>query len=314
VHAKRLIKASALALLSVGFPASSYAADLTLAWDPPTDGLTTGYVLSFGGAPSTYAQQVDVGFATSYTISGLNDGSTYYFVVRAYDASGNLSALSAEVSATITPSVPPAVTSVALSSNVPSPVVLGTTVNWLSTASGGVAPYQFQWGLYNAGTWTQWPWSSASTWSWTPSTAGSDYQISVAVRSSGSTSTTGELSQSVPFAVTQPTVSAVGLVSSVPSPQVVGTTVAWSATASGGIPPYQYKWWVYDGTTWNAMTGWGTGATWSWTPTVANNNYTVRVWARSAGDVVDAGEASNSIAYAIKSPTKTRLCQGPKCK
>ena len=41
-------------------------------------------------------------------------------------------------------------------------------MTWSATATGGVAPYQFQWSVYHADQWTVGPWTSASTWAWTP--------------------------------------------------------------------------------------------------------------------------------------------------
>ena len=181
---------------------ASNAAGLTLEWDPPSDGVTTGFVLFYGTASQSYSQQVNVGGATSYTVNGLSAGTTYYFAVRAYDASGMMSDPSSEVQATIAPNVTLVVTALALSANVPSPQVAGSTITWLSTAAGGIAPYQFQWMLYQAGSWTIGPWTLSPTWTWTPSTPGNDYQVRVAVRSAGSSNPSGELSQTMPFAVT----------------------------------------------------------------------------------------------------------------
>jgi hypothetical protein len=312
--ASKCAKVVALVLL-MGFSRSARAANVTLAWDPPTDGLTTGYVLYYGIAPHTYSQQVDVGYTTSQYLTNLPDGATYYFAVRAYDAAGVMSDLSQEVSATVTPTAPPVVTSLSLNSSVPSPQLTGTTVNWLSTATGGVAPYQFQWAFYQAGSWTSWPWSAASSWTWTPGSAASDYQVRVSVRSSGSTNTTGELTQTVPFVISGPVASAT-LNSNVPSPQAAGTAILWSASALGGIAPYQYRWWVFDGSVWSAATSWTTSSTWSWTPRSANSAYTVRVWVRSASDTVDAAEASTSVVFPITAALKGKGggCQGPKCK
>jgi len=175
-------------------------------------------------------------------------------------------------------------------------------VNWLATVGGGVAPYQFQWSLYQSGAWTSSPWGMASNWTWTPSIAGSDYQIKVAVRSAGDTNPAGEMTQIVPFVI-NPTVSSANLVSNLSAPQTVGTIILWSASGTGGVTPYQYKWWLYDGSTWTAMTDWTTSATESWTPTLAKT-YTVRVWIRSAGSSVDAAEASSSVPFAIKGAAK----------
>src|SRR5262249_54949935 len=137
----------------------------------------------------------------------------------------------------------------------------------------------------------------------------SDYQIRVAVRSAGSTSTIGDLMQSVPFTVVAP-ISSVTLTSNLPSPEPVKTTIRWSAVASGGITPYQYKWWLYNGTGWTAVTGWTTSSTWSWTPAAAGSAYIVRVWVRSAGQTADAAEGAASQPYAI---TKAK-CQAAHCR
>jgi Fibronectin type III domain len=80
-------------------PTNSFAGQATLAWDPPdisTD--VTGYMINYGTASGTYSQVIDVGNTTSYTVSNLIDGQTYYFAVTSYDALGNQSVCSNEVS------------------------------------------------------------------------------------------------------------------------------------------------------------------------------------------------------------------------
>jgi hypothetical protein len=80
-------------------PTNSLAGQVTLAWDPPeisTD--VTGYMLHYGTAPGTYQQAVDVGNTTSYTLSNLSDGKTYYFAVTAQNAADVESAYSNEIS------------------------------------------------------------------------------------------------------------------------------------------------------------------------------------------------------------------------
>lgn len=77
----------------------SYAAQATLTWDPPavsTD--VTGYMIHYGTASGTYSQSIDVGNTTSYTVSNLNDGKTYYFAATAYNRTGQKSVYSNEVS------------------------------------------------------------------------------------------------------------------------------------------------------------------------------------------------------------------------
>ncbi len=84
---------------------NSLAGQANLAWDPPdisTD--VTGYMIHYGTASGIYSQAVDVGNITSYTVSNLLDGQTYYFAVTAYNAFGYESVYSNEVSIAIAPS------------------------------------------------------------------------------------------------------------------------------------------------------------------------------------------------------------------
>ncbi|HKH74122.1 MAG TPA: putative Ig domain-containing protein, partial [Vicinamibacterales bacterium] len=90
----------------------------------------------------------------------------------------------------------------------------------------------------------------------------------------------------------------VSLASSVASPQVLGTTVTFTAAAAGGTAPYQLKWWVFDGAAWWIVQEWSTSATLNWRPTRAGS-YIVAVWGRNAGVTADAGQAMAQVAYTI---------------
>jgi hypothetical protein len=64
-----------------------------LSWDAnaPTNDASTntaGYRLHIGRASGNYSQIIDLGSATTATVSNLISGSTYYFVVGAYNAAG----------------------------------------------------------------------------------------------------------------------------------------------------------------------------------------------------------------------------------
>ncbi|MDH4265658.1 MAG: fibronectin type III domain-containing protein [Deltaproteobacteria bacterium] len=80
---------------------------ISLAWDAPTtnvDGspLTdlAGYRVYVGTASRTYASSIDVGNVTTYSLTGLIPGQTYYIAVTAYDTDNNESSSSNEVSGT----------------------------------------------------------------------------------------------------------------------------------------------------------------------------------------------------------------------
>jgi hypothetical protein len=95
------------ALLALFFAASPlWAGSATLRWDPVADPDLAGYRLYWGTAPGNYPNNVDVGNATTHTITTLNDCVLYYFAVKAYDGAGNLSAaFSNELSGMAKPTV-----------------------------------------------------------------------------------------------------------------------------------------------------------------------------------------------------------------
>jgi hypothetical protein len=95
------------------------------------------------------------------------------------------------------------------------------------------------------------------------------------------------------------TVSAVDIAADRSSPQPVNTTINWTAAATGGVTPLQYKWSVNDGAAWQDMTAWSTSNQFAWTPASPGSSYQVRVWARSAGNSTDIPEASDDETFTI---------------
>jgi hypothetical protein len=71
---------------------------VTLAWSASTDPNVAGYNVYYGGKCGTYTNKICAGNATNATISGLTEGTTYYFAATTYVASGTNSQLSSEVS------------------------------------------------------------------------------------------------------------------------------------------------------------------------------------------------------------------------
>jgi hypothetical protein len=74
---------------------------VTLAWDASTSAGAIGYNIYYGSEPEQYSQLADAGNVTTYTVTGLNRATTYYFVATAYNSSIGESVFSNEVSKTI---------------------------------------------------------------------------------------------------------------------------------------------------------------------------------------------------------------------
>lgn len=87
--------------ISMLYSINASAADATLSWYPSNDPTVFGYKIHYGMTSGSYGHSINVGNQTTYTVSGLGNG-TYYFAVTAYDASGNQSAFSNEASKTFT--------------------------------------------------------------------------------------------------------------------------------------------------------------------------------------------------------------------
>lgn len=91
----------------VGLMATAGNAQVSLSWTA-SNGATLYYVRRSATSGGPYAQ-ISAPSTTSYTDTGLTNGTTYFYVVSAYNSAGQ-SANSSEVSATPTaPSTPPAV-------------------------------------------------------------------------------------------------------------------------------------------------------------------------------------------------------------
>jgi hypothetical protein len=160
----RGLKLSVCGMLLLLLAQNAFAAPVTLAWNAvPTTGVD-GYVLYYGYASGNYSMSVDVGNYTTASLSGLEEGRTYYFAVTVYDVYDNESLYSSEVNYTVpvTDGTPPtvAITSPVDGSSVPrkSPVTISATatdntgmarvdifVNGQLTCSDATGPYGCTW-------------------------------------------------------------------------------------------------------------------------------------------------------------------------
>jgi hypothetical protein len=84
-------------LLTISLSAAR-AASVELEWDPNTDPQLAGYKIYWGPSSGNYTSSKKVGNTTVYTVTGLNEGQTYYFAATAYDAAGTESGFSNQVS------------------------------------------------------------------------------------------------------------------------------------------------------------------------------------------------------------------------
>jgi hypothetical protein len=132
------------------FPFVTHGAEITLAWDANTEPDLAGYNIYFGTASRNYSEPINVGDVTEVTLTGFNDGGTYYFAATAYDEDDNESAYSEELVHTFSNGKP-------INNNPTTPSVPGgpssgytqTNYTFNTTASdpdGDALQYRFDWG------------------------------------------------------------------------------------------------------------------------------------------------------------------------
>ena len=119
-------------------PGVAAGGQVRLAWDASSDATVIGYRVYYGTTSGVYGSSVDAGNQTGVAVNGLTNGVTYFFVVRAYNALGYISAPSNEASGV---AAPPLFTDDPLTPGVHVSKVLHLTelrlrINALRTANG----------------------------------------------------------------------------------------------------------------------------------------------------------------------------------
>lgn len=174
---------------------------------------------------------------------------------------------------------------VGLSVNRTFPLQAGNSMTWTATASGATAPYEYQFWMYTSaiGWRVVQTYSAANTFAWTPATVDT-YTVQVTVRSAGSVQSFDGWAVSAAFVITAaPSITITSFTPSVVMPVSAGTTVTWTATATGGAPPLQYKFQAFDPVNgWTVLADYGSANTVTWTP-LRPGSHALQVWVRRPG-------------------------------
>jgi hypothetical protein len=191
-----------------------------------------------------------------------------------------------------------------LTTDKPLPARAGQAITFTATATGGSSgPLQYQFWRFDAGRgWTIGKAYSASrTYTWTPvATDIGDHAVQVWVRSAASSAAFEGVRDSGIFKVVADPLSAPALTADVIFPSPPNHTVTWTVTASGGVPPLQYQFWVFrDGAGWTMARDYADANTFTWTPTV-NGKYYLQAWVRSAGSTAPYDAVASSGFFDIR--------------
>ncbi len=136
------LRISLAAMAAMVSASDAWAGTAILSWNANSESDLAGYRVYYGES-RPYSQRLDVGNVTSYTVGGLLERRTYYFVVTAYDTQNSESGYSNEVSKTIPDTTAPQLSSITAGSISSS----SATISW---ATNEPATSQVDFGLTTA--------------------------------------------------------------------------------------------------------------------------------------------------------------------
>jgi hypothetical protein len=285
---------------------------------PQSPGTTVQFVATATGCPSptyefwllppggawTVVQTYGSGNTWSWNTSGLAAG-TYTEDVYARDASSTASYdtyLAPDPTYTLQTAACTAVTQTASPA---SPQAPGASVQFTATATGCPNPtYEF-WLLPPGGSWAVvQAYGSSNSWTWnTTGLATGTYTEDVYARDASSSATYDTYLAPAPTYTLQVqaiTCTSVSETASPSSPQVSGTAVKFTATATGCPNPNYEFWLLAPGGAWSVAQAYSTSNTWNWsTAGLAAGTYTLDVYAR------DASSSAAFDAHISPNPTYT---------
>ncbi len=239
--------------------ATGGARQVALGWADPGYASITSWEYQQKQGSGAYGSWTAIGSSsattTSHTVTGLSDGTTYAFKVRAVNASGNGDA-SDEVTAATIPAKPTGLTATG--------GVRAAALSWTNPGGATITRWEYQQkaGTGNYGAWTAIPSSSATTTGYTVTglTAGTVYAFKVrAVNSAGNGPASDEATAAT--APAKPT----GVTATAGAQRVI---LAWADPGDATITRWEYQ------------QKQGTGAYGSWTvipgSSATTTTYTVR--------------------------------------
>jgi len=188
----------------------------------------------------------------------------------------------------------------AVQANVAFPASPNTTITWTALASGGSGALEYK--FYRFDPSTGWvimrDWASSSQASWTPGAGNAgEHAVQVWVRSVGSSAAYEDWKGTGTFLIAAPEVSLtpdrllIGL--------RIGEPVTWTASVSGPIGSWEFKFIAFDGTSWKVLQDYASQNTFTWFPPA--QTCALQVWVRAVGSSA-AWEQYQSSGLFVVSP------------
>ena len=240
------------------FPSPGMAASIRVSWSANTDTDLAGYKVYYGTQSNTYGTPANVTSGTSYDITSVQTGTTYYMAVSAFDTSGNESAKSTEKSITVpvTDTTPPTGT-VVINSGAASTTSASVTLTLSATDTGGtVTGMKFS----NDGSTYSSEVSYATSYSWTLS-SGYGTKTVYAKFKDNSGNWSSAVSDTIAYIDATPPTGSVVINSGAASTSTTAVTLTLSASDnSGSVTGMKFS---NDGATYSSEVSYATSYSWT---------------------------------------------------
>ena len=260
------------------------------------------WTLAPGSSAWQIAQPYSATASFTWNTLGLPAGA-YRYSVWARDA-GSSAGYDAYVPGTAYTLTAKPCTSMSASATPASPQATGTAVTITATASGCPNPrYEFWFQAPGSSTWTvAQAYSGSATFSWTTTGLPAGvYRYSVWARDAGSTGSYDSYFPGTAFTLTAAACASVTASAAPASPQAHGTTITFTASASGCANP-MYEFWIQapGSTTWTVVRAYSTSATFTWnTAGLPAGTYRYSVWVRDASRTTSYDSYFPGTAYVL---------------
>jgi hypothetical protein len=173
-------------------------------------------------------------------------------------------------------------TGVTITPSLASPHGPGVPVQFTAAGvgGGGSAVYDYRFKLFNGTVWALvQDYGNGDTWTLPDTTAVGSYTVAVDVRTS--TAVNRDTVAYLPHVIVNSQATGVTITPSQPSPHVGGTSVVFTA-AGIGASGYQYRFLLFNGTSWSTVQDYGVGDSWTMPASTAVGSYTIAVDVRTS--------------------------------
>jgi hypothetical protein len=166
------------------------------------------------------------------------------------------------------------------------PAAVGTPVTWTAGVPDPSVTMEYQFFVLASST-SQWnitqPYSAQKTFLWTP-TAVDSYGVQVWARQVGSTVSYDTYISTGLMGIVSAPAQMVSLTTNTVLPASAGTTIKWTAGATGGTAPLEYQFWRQNGGTWTMVQDYSSQNSYTWITTGADlGQHAVQARVRSIG-------------------------------